>query len=96
MTGGGRCLTEPYMLGVLGSTPSRPTKESDVDIRRVALDLLRDCYADEIAHLELRMIRDDQAPRFQALQATHSEFMRTSCVPGRVHMKSFTAIAKPA
>lgn len=49
-----------------------------MDIRKVALDLLRDCYEDELAHLELRMIRDDQAPRFEALRDKHSEFMRIS------------------
>jgi len=51
-----------------------------MDIRRIALDLLVDCFADEVAHLELRMIRDDQAPRFEALKDTHPEiyadFMR--------------------
>lgn len=49
-----------------------------MDMRHVALDLLRDAYEDEIAHLELRIIRDDQAPRFEALRGTHSEFTRTS------------------
>ena len=51
-----------------------------MDIRGVALELLIDCFADEVAHLELRMIRDNQAPRFQALKDTHPEiyadFMR--------------------
>ncbi len=49
-----------------------------MDIRQIALELLRDCFEDEIAHLELRMIRDDQAPRFEKLRATYSEFTRTS------------------
>ncbi len=49
-----------------------------MDIRRTALDLLRDCFADEIAHLELRLIRDAQQPRFEALRESHSEFTRTS------------------
>lgn len=44
------------------------TKES-------ALDLLKDCFEDEIAHLELRMIRDTQAPRFAALKDTHPEIL---------------------
>ena len=48
------------------------------DIRKAALDLIRDCFEDEVAHLELRIIRDDQAPRFEGLRATHSEFTRTS------------------
>lgn len=51
-----------------------------MDIRKVALELLIDCFADEVAHLELRMIRDNQAPRFHALKDTHPEiyedFMR--------------------
>jgi hypothetical protein len=42
-----------------------------VDIKQIALDLLRDCYEDEIAHLELRIIRDAQQPRFEALRADH-------------------------
>lgn len=46
------------------------------DIKMVALDLLRDCYEDEVAHLELRMIRDAQAPRFEALKETHPEIYR--------------------
>ena len=37
-------------------------------LRELALDLLRDCFEDEIAHLTLRMIRDAQAPRFEALK----------------------------
>ena len=61
-----------------GSNPSSSTKEAKMDIRRIALDLLKDCFEDEIAHLELRIIRDDQAPRFKKLRATHSEFIRTS------------------
>lgn len=47
-----------------------------MDIRQVALDLLKDCFADEVAHLELRIIRDDQAPRFEKLRDTHSEIYR--------------------
>ena len=45
-----------------------------MDIRYIALDLLKDCFEDEIAHLELRIIRDNQAPRFKALRESHSEF----------------------
>src|SRR5579871_4500701 len=41
-----------------------------------ALDLLTDCFADEIAHLRLRLIRDAQAPRFEALKETHPEIYR--------------------
>ena len=35
------------------------------------LDLLKDCYAEEIEHLKLRMIREAQAPRFEALKKSH-------------------------
>lgn len=42
----------------------------------ILLDLLRDCFADEIAHLELRLIRDAQAPRFEKLKETHPEIYR--------------------
>jgi len=59
-----------------------------MDVRSIALDLIRDCFEDEVAHLELRIIRDNQAPRFEALRASHSEFTRTSCGLGRVHMRS--------
>ena len=41
------------------------------DLKWVLLDMLRGHYADEIAHLELRMIRDRQAPRFEALKDEH-------------------------
>ena len=37
------------------------------------LDLLKDSYADEVAHLELRIIRDAQQPRFEALRELHPE-----------------------
>ena len=63
-----------------------------MDIRKIALDLLKDSYADEIAHLELRMIRDDQAPRFEALKETHPEiyadFMRARSGPHEVLLKN--------
>lgn len=45
----------------------------DAETKKLLLDLLGDCYADEIAHLKLRMIRDAQAPRFEALKETHPE-----------------------
>ena len=41
--------------------------------KNVLLKLLKDCFEDEIAHLELRMIRDSQAPRFELLKETHPE-----------------------
>lgn len=54
----------------------------------IALDLLRDCFNDEIAHLELRIIRDSQAPRFETLRATHPEiyddFMKARSGPHEV------------
>lgn len=37
------------------------------------LDLLKDCHADEEAHLQLRLIRDAQATRFEALKNSHPE-----------------------
>lgn len=45
-------------------------------MKRVLLDLLKDCYEDELAHLELRMIRDAQQPRFEALKESHPEIYR--------------------
>lgn len=41
--------------------------------KNIALELLKDCFEDEIAHLQLRMIRDTQAPRFEALKESHPE-----------------------
>lgn len=55
------------------------------DIRYVALDLLRDCYEDEIAHLNLRIIRDNQAPRFKALEESHPEIYRDFMEARGVH-----------
>jgi len=49
------------------------------------IDILAGCFAEEIEHLKLRVIRDTQAPRFKALEKSHpeiySDFMkaRTSC-----------------
>ncbi len=61
-------------------------------MRKLALDLLRDCYEDELAHLELRMIRDDQAPRFEALKDSHSEiyadFVRARSGPHEVLLRN--------
>jgi len=45
----------------------------DAATNNVLLDLLQDCFADEIAHLRLRLIRNAQAPRFEALRDTHPE-----------------------
>lgn len=45
-------------------------------MKRVILDLLNDCYEDEIAHLNLRMIRDAQQPRFEALKESHPEIYK--------------------
>ena len=45
-------------------------------MKKVILDLLKDCHEDEIAHLELRMIRDAQQPRFEALKESHPEIYR--------------------
>lgn len=44
--------------------------------KEILLDLLSDCFEDEIEHLRLRLIRDAQEPRFKALEATHPEIYR--------------------
>lgn len=63
-----------------------------MDMRQIALDLLRDCFEDEVAHLQLRMIRDNQAPRFEALRETHPEiyedFMSARSGPHEVLLKN--------
>ena len=63
-----------------------------MDIRQVALDLLRDCFEDEIAHLELRIIRDNQAPRFKSLKKSHPEiyrdFMKARTGPHEILLKN--------
>ena len=56
-----------------------------MDIRHIAVDLLKDCYEDEIAHLNLRIIRDDQAPRFKALEVSHPEIYRDFMTARTVH-----------
>lgn len=60
--------------------------------KRIALDLLRDAFEDEIAHLELRMIRDAQQPRFEELKDSHSEifkdFMKARTGPHEVLLKN--------
>lgn len=62
------------------------------DVRAVALSLLKDCFADEIAHLELRIIRDNQAPRFLALKETNPEiyddFMKARSGPHEILLKN--------
>lgn len=45
-------------------------------MKKILLALLKDAFEDEIAHLELRMIRDAQAPRFEALKSLHPEIYR--------------------
>lgn len=56
------------------------------------LGLLRDAQADEIAHLELRMIRDAQEPRFEALRDSHPEiyadFMKARTGPHEVLLRN--------
>ena len=56
------------------------------------LDLLKDCFEDEIAHLELRQIRDAQAPRFKALKKSHPEiykdFMKARSTSHEVLLKN--------
>ena len=45
-------------------------------MKEIAIDLLKDCFEDEIAHLHLRMIRDAQQPRFEALKESHPEIYK--------------------
>lgn len=45
-------------------------------MKRRLLALLHDCFKEEIAHLELRMIRDAQSPRFLSLKKTHPEIWK--------------------
>lgn len=45
-------------------------------MKKVIMGLLKDCYEDELVHLELRMIRDAQQPRFEALKESHPEIYR--------------------
>jgi hypothetical protein len=63
-----------------------------MNTKEVALDLLKDCFDDEIAQLELRLIRDAQAPRFEALKETHPEiyqdFMKARTGPHEVLLKN--------
>lgn len=65
-----------------------------MEIREIALDLLKDALEDEVAHLELRIIRDTQAPRFEALKDTHPEiyedFMKARTGPHEVLKKNRT------
>jgi UDP-N-acetylmuramyl tripeptide synthase len=52
----------------------------EMNIKRRLMGLVKDCYEDEVAHTELRMIRDAQKPRFEALKNKYPEiyedFMR--------------------
>ena len=61
-------------------------------MKEIALDLLKDCFEDELAHLELRIIRDTQSPRFEALQDSHPEiyadFMKARTGPHEVLLKN--------
>lgn len=62
------------------------------NIKEIALNLLKDCFADEISHLELRMIRDAQAPRFEALKESNPEiyqdFMKARSGPHEILLKN--------
>lgn len=59
-----------------GPAHTKNIASSAADIRHTAIDLLKDCFADEIAHLNLRIIRDDQAPRFEKLRGSHPEIWK--------------------
>lgn len=60
--------------------------------KEIVLDLLKDCFEDEIAHLKLRIIRDLQSPRFEELKETHPEiwkdFMVARSGPHEVLLKN--------
>lgn len=60
--------------------------------KEILLDLLKDAFEDELAHLRLRIIRDAQAPRFEALSETHPEiyddFMRARTGPHEILLKN--------
>lgn len=45
-------------------------------MKNLALELLNDTFQEEIAHLQLRMIRDAQAPRFKSLKQSHPEIYK--------------------
>ena len=55
-----------------------------MNIKRRLMSLLKDCYEDEMAHTELRMIRDKQKPRFEALRKKHPEIYKDFM---RAHME---------
>ncbi len=61
-------------------------------MKHIALDLLKDAFEDEIAHLNLRIIRDAQAPRFLALQKSHPEiyqdFIKARTGPHEILLKN--------
>jgi hypothetical protein len=63
-----------------------------VDMRNVAIELMKNLHEDEIAHLKLRMIRDNQAPRFEALKESHpeiyEEFMEARSGPHEILLKN--------
>lgn len=46
-------------------------KLSKKQLRRIAIKMLEDAYQEQIQHLELRLIRDTQAPRFEKLKKSH-------------------------
>ena len=43
------------------------------EIKKLAFDLYKNALEDEAAHMELRMIRDRQQPRFEALKDSHPD-----------------------
>ncbi len=45
----------------------------DSATKEIMIGLLEDTFGEEICHLRLRRIREDQAPRFDALKAAHPE-----------------------
>ena len=43
------------------------------DIKEIALELLRDCFNDEIAYLQIKMRKDKYIPQLEHMQRTSSE-----------------------
>jgi len=61
------------MLGWMGLLLGE-TMNNDEKIIRIGV--LRDCFEDEIEQLQLLLIRDAQAPRFEALKGSHPEIYK--------------------
>jgi len=70
------------------------TPEQLTALRKVTINLLDDSYKEEIAHLELRLIRDTQAPRFEALKDTYPEIYEDFMKARNVHHETILKTRK--